>query len=83
MRKVWYGSAAVLVCCLVWGFHSVHTSSHHHKKCFLDEKSIKVTKEGIIVETASNPIKVKTLRTTSRGVYVYKQDICAEGKKKK
>jgi hypothetical protein len=72
-------AAALSFCAL--GSLSAADSAKHAKKHYLDEQAISVTKDGIVVETKSGPIRVKALRSNSNGIYIYKQDVCEEATK--
>lgn len=71
----------ILACCALSSLQAADESHRHQKKCYLDEKTISITNEGIVVTTKSGPIKVRVLRSDSHGIYVYQQDLCSEAAK--
>ena len=69
-----YLLAAALSFCALGNLSAVGLDKHA-KKHYLDEQSISVTDEGIIVEAKDGSLfRVKTLRSDKNGVYLFKSD---------
>ena len=71
-----YVFVAVLACCAIGGLQAANEAPRHQKKLYINEQTITVTKEGIEVNTKEGIIKVKTLRSDRKGVFVTAQDVC-------
>ena len=69
--------ATVLACCALGSLQATNEAPRHQKKHYLDEQAISVTKDGIVVKTKNGQVRLKTLRSNSNGIYVYKQDLCS------
>ena len=66
-------TAVIAGCAFGVGLNATE-SAKHAKKHYLDEQSISLAEDGIVIETKSGPVRVKTLRTDKNGIYVFKSD---------
>ena len=68
-----YLVAAALSFC-AFGNLSAADSVKNSKRYYLDEQTISVTKDGIVVKTKDGAFRVKALHCDAKGLYVFQQE---------
>ena len=66
---------AIAVGCFLLGSHAfASTAVCNPKKVYVDKHAVKISKKGFLIDTGNELIKVKMLRSDSKGVYILKND---------
>jgi hypothetical protein len=73
-----YFFVALIVGCSIIGTYARAEVLDHQKKHYLDKRMIHVSKTGITVKTKKGDVKVKTLRSDGKGVFIYRSDVCGK-----
>jgi hypothetical protein len=69
--------SVIFLCCAVGSLQAADSVFHKPlKKYYLSRHMIHVTKKGILVRTKTGFVKVHTLHSDKKGMFIYRTDLC-------